>query len=301
MILEEALKRAAYKVWEELEPIETNSNIKIFEVREEALTTMALKELLKSSCDQIESIKMISGSEESVKGYDFELVIGSKTKGRFIRFFVQEKRLYGKKVRNNYDALDFSQTEDLINYAKTNTSLALYAFYNHLNENSATLESHYNSITPFDKKSLGITVCSAYSVKMLNTRKFSDFHFNDYFKIHPHFYTLRHFPHLFYFHKDTRKHLAVPFHELSYFTIEMAETINKLYRKIKKSGRLSFFFFFPFGIEDYFEDEDLIPILNSSIEKLEEEFKERKQNNVTKTGYEIYNPEALIIINTDEK
>ena len=81
--LEDTLKSAAYKVWDELEPIQSGTGFKIFEVREEALTTMALKEIIKSSCSQIENIQMISGTEESLKGYDFELAIGNKTTGRY--------------------------------------------------------------------------------------------------------------------------------------------------------------------------------------------------------------------------
>lgn len=300
MTLEQALKQAAYKVWDELEPIPQNSNYTIFEVREEALTTMAIKELYRSLCPQIEKIEMIPGSEESLKGYDFEIVIGSKLKGKYVRLFIQAKRLYGKKVTSNYDALDFKQTDDLIKYSRNNSSLGMYAFYNHLSEQDITLQNHYNSATLFDKKSMGITVASAYSVKMLGARKFSKYHFNEGSKINPNIYSLRHFPHLFYFHKDSRKHIAVPFHELSYFTIDMAEIINRLYRRIKAKNKTYFFFFFFSGIEKLFnDDKDIIPILNTNSDKLFAEFRSRtSESNKEKS---CYNPEALIIIDTDEE
>jgi hypothetical protein len=299
MILEDTLKKAAYKIWDELEPIPDGSGFKIFEVREEALTTMALKEIIKCSCADIENIQMISGNEESLKGYDFELAIGNKTKGKYVRFFIQAKRLFGKDISSEYSSMHFPQTEDLINYSRDNESLALYAFFNHLIADSLTLDNHYNSVTPFDKKSMGITIASAYSIKMLKSKKFKDYHFNSGLKIIPRFYTLRHFPHLFYFHKDTRKHLAVPFHELSYFTIEMAEAINKMYRIIKRRGRLNFFFFFPFGIEKFFDgDKDLIPILKTNTEEIISQFKKRTQEE-TKVN-DSYNPQFLLIVNTDE-
>ena len=57
--LEDTLKSASYKVWDELEPVPVVSGFKVFEVREEALTTMALKEIIKCSCSQIENIHEI--------------------------------------------------------------------------------------------------------------------------------------------------------------------------------------------------------------------------------------------------
>lgn len=298
MTLEDALKKAAYKVWDELEPVPKGKGFKIFEVREEALTTMALKEIIRSSCKEIEEINMISGNEESLKGYDFELVIGSKSKGNYVRFFIQAKRLFGKNISSSYDSMHFPQTKKLINYSRKNSSLAMYAFFNHIVANSLILENHYNSVTSFDEKSLGITVASAYSVKMLQSKKFKDYHFNDGLRIRPNLYDLRYFPHLFYFHKKTRKHLAVPFHELSYLTIQMAEEINKIYRRIKKAGKLNFFFFFPFEGDNFFDDEDLIPILKTNSEELISQFRNRteKQSNID----EDYNPQFLLIVNTDE-
>jgi hypothetical protein len=298
MLLEDTLKRAAYKVWDELEPVSIGKGIKIFEVREEALTTMALKEIIRSSCAQIERIQMISGNEESIKGYDFELAAGSKTGGKYVRFFIQAKRLFGKEISSKYKSMHYPQTEVLINYSRNNSSLALYAFFNHLIADSFTLDNHYNSITPFDKKSMGITVASAYSIKMLKSNKFEDYHFNDGSRELAYSRSLRYFPHLFYFHKNTKKHLAVPFHELSFFTIKMAEEINKIYRRIKKSGKLNFFFFFPFETEDMPEGDELIPILKTNTEELISQFKSRTDDHIKNN--DIYNPQFLLIINTDK-
>lgn len=295
--LEDTLKRAAYKIWDELEPVPNGSGIKIFEVREEALTTMALKELVRASCPEIDKILMIGSKTEKLTGYDFELAIGSKSKGKYIRFFIQAKTLKGKKISSKYEEIDFDQATTLSEFSKSQSSLGMYAFFNHLTENSLTLANHYNSATPFDKKSIGITIASAYSIRMLRSKLFSDYHFNDGLKMSPRIYTWRHFTHLFYFHMQTKRHLAVPLHELSYFTVEMAEMINRAFRIIKRKSRLNFFFFFLPGMEKYFDDnEDLIPIIETNVEKLISDFNSRIEQN--KEG--IYNPKALIIIDTDE-
>jgi hypothetical protein len=299
MTLEESLKKAAYKIWDELEPIQATSTYKIFEVREEALTTMAIKELFRANCAQISKVEMIPGSEENLKGYDFEMAIGSRLTGKYVRLFVQAKRLYGKSTKNGFDALDFDQTNILINYSRSFSSLGIYAFYNHLIENDVDLMNHYNSITPFDKKSLGITIASAYSIKMLQSKKFSDYHFNNGHKINPQLYSLRHYPHLFYFHRASGSHLAIPFHELSYFSIALAERINRMYRRIKARSKAHFFFFFLPGIENLFDDEkDIIPILNTNIDELISDFRRRadQRDNTENT----YRPQVLIIIDTGE-
>ena len=243
---------------------------------------------------------MIPPDLEKISGYDFELVIGSKQKGKFIRLFIQSKRLIGNKVNSNYTNLKFDQTDRLIAYSKNESSLGIYAFYNHLTENDGTLLNHYNSCTPFNKKNLGITLTSAYSVKMQNTKSFTKYHFNNGLRVNPIFYSLRHFPDLFYYHNGSKDHLAIPFHELCYFTIDMAEKINELYKKIKaKKKNVNFFFFFPPGIESFFEDDnDLIPIIETDIEKLKLEFKVRTQNENKENDF--YNPKALIIIDTVE-
>jgi hypothetical protein len=300
MILEEALKKAAYKVWDELEPIPLTPNYKVFEVREEALTTMLIKEIFRANCREIEKIEMISPQDETIKGYDFELAIGSKSKGKYVRLFIQAKTLKGKLINSNYNEIKFAQTDSLIQHSKSQSSLGVYAFFNHLTENDLTLNNHYNSATLFDKKSLGITIASAYSVKMLNSRKFCDFHFNNGYHLSPSLYSLRFFPHLFYFHKLSRSHLAIPFHELSYFTIELAETINRMYRKMQAQSRTHFFFFIFPGLEDFLNgDKDIIPIIETNIEKLVSDFKNRTiEINKTEGSY---NPQFLLVINTDNQ
>ncbi len=300
MNLEDTLKKAAYKVWDELEPIPQTPNYKIFEVREEALTTMLIKEIYRANCGEVEKIEMISPQEETIKGYDFELVIGSKLRGKYVRIFIQAKTLKGKSVRSNYDQIKSIQTDALISYSKSQSSIGAFAFFNHLTENDLTLANHYNSATPYDKRSLGITVASAYSVKMLNTKKFSDFHFNNGNQISPRFYSLRFFPHLFYFHKASRSHLAVPFHELSYFTIELAERINRMYRRMQAQSRTHFFFFFFPGLEEFvYGDNDIIPIIETKIEQLVSDFKKRTSETNSIEGS--YNPQVLLVINTDNQ
>lgn len=300
MNLEDTLKKAAYKVWNELEPIPQSPNYKTFEVREEALTTMLIKEIYHANCANIDKIEMISPHDETIKGYDFELAIGSKSKSKYVRLFIQAKTLKGKRVSSNYNEIKFPQTNTLIQYSKSQSSLGTYAFFNHLVENDLTLNNHYNSATPYDKKSLGITVASAYSVKMMNSRKFSDFHFNNGYHISPRFYSLRFFPHLFYFHKASRSHMAVPLHELSYFTIELAERINRMYRLMQARSRTHFFFFFFPGMEEFLnDDKDIIPIIETNVEELVTDFKNRIiENNRTEGSY---NPQLLLVINTDDQ
>lgn len=294
MNLEQTLKAASYKVWLELEPVPMTSNVKIFEVREEALTTMALKEIYKASCPNVERIEMVSAIFEATSGYDFELAIGSKRKGEFVRFFFQSKKLKGKSLKDSYTEIKFEQTNDLINYSRKYKSLPMYAFYNHLMENDIRLHDYYNSATPFDKQSMGITISAAYSVYRLKSKKFAKFHYNFGRRINPALYSLRFYPHLFYFHDQSNSHLAVPFHELAFFTIEIAERINRIYRRIKSQGRLSLLLLL-MGLEEFDDSKKLIPILKTSPDELVEDFK-RRQNVAEKSPF---NPMALIIINTD--
>jgi hypothetical protein len=299
MTLEQALKKAAYKVWKELKPFPNNNDFHIAEVREEGLTSMALKKLRKSNCSHITKIIMIPPNEEKTAGYDFELAIGSKLQGKYFRLFIQSKRLYGYSVAEDYGSIKFNQTEDLIRYSRKESSLGMYAFYNHLIENDNKLIDYFNSCTPFDKRSIGITTCSAYSVKMLQSKKFHDYHFNNGHRVSPRIYSLRNFPHLFYFHKISSSHLAVPFHELSYLTIDLAQRINRLYKKIKAQSKTHLLLLFFPGIENLLDGEgDLIPIIKRNSEQLMKEFYERVfDDSIDK---EIYNPRALIIIDTDE-
>ncbi len=296
MTLEQTLKNAAYKVWDELTP-HANAAHTIFSVREEGLTSMALKEISNSACAQIITLEMISAKKEKLRGYDFELAIGSSRKNQFIRFFIQAKKLVGNKIKDSYDEIEAAQTELLMDYAKKNRSLATFAFFNHLDENDLTLQDHFNSLTPFDKRAMGITLTSAYSVKR-NGKKFSAHHDNGGMRFSPKIYALRNFPHLFFFY-DHYKHLAIPFHELSYLTIDLAELVNKLYRQKQKKGTLPLLFLLFPGFEDLLGDDgDLIPIINTSAERLREEFIVRSLDG--RSHSEFYHPLALVIMETGE-
>jgi hypothetical protein len=294
MDLEQTLKLASNKVWQELEPVPRSSNVKIFEVREEALTTMALKEIYKAACPNIERIEMVSAIFEATSGYDFEVAIGSKRKGKFVRLFFQSKTLKGKDVKASYKEIDFDQTDNLISYAKKHTSLPMYAFYNHLMENDIRLHDYYNSASLFDKKNMGITIAAAYSVYRLKSKKFVKFHYNFGRRINPALYSLRFYPHLFYFHDQSNSHLAVPFHELAFFTIDIAERINRMYQRIKSQGRLNLLLLL-MGLEEFDDSKKLIPILKTSPDELVEDFQLRQTQNEKSP----FNPLALIIINTD--
>jgi len=302
MNLEDILKKAAYKVWKEMPEVHRDNDFVIFDVREEALTTMALREIYKFKSGNIEKIKMISATAENLQGYDFELVIGSKARGKYIRMFIQAKRLFGQNTNGEYRSLHYdvkrkdNQTDILLSYAKKESSLAMYAFFNHLDEKNSVLKDYYNSSTEFNRKSLGITITSAYSIKITGSNKFKAYHSNNGIRVNQSLYSLRNFPDLFYHHNGTRNNLAVPFHEISYLTIDFAEIINKLYRRIRTNPlrRLNYYYYFP--PLDYFFDngKDLIPILNTSVEELELDFLKREKN-------ESYNPKALIILDTDQK
>lgn len=299
MNLEQALKKAAKKVWKELSPVSYKGTHKIFEVREEALTTMALKQLIEANCPEIEHIEMIPGCEESIKGYDFELVIGSKRKRKFVRLFIQAKKLNGKTTNSDYREINFEQNKTLLTYSKSETSLAAYAFFNHLTDADGDLMHRYNSGTPYDKKALGITICSAYSVKMLQKRKFDDYHYHHSAIRNINLYSLRYFARLFYFHRGSRSHLSIPFHELAYFSIDLAERINRLYREIKMRSRTNLLLLFFPGLDDFLNsDNDLIPIINRDKESLLSDFRNRKADESPDNPYR---PQALIIINTDNR
>ena len=95
MKLEKALKKVSKKIWNELKPLDT-VNVNIHKAREEGLTTMGLTILAEAKCDNVLKIDMISAKQESLRGYDFEICIGSPQKRKFIRFFIQAKRLYGR-------------------------------------------------------------------------------------------------------------------------------------------------------------------------------------------------------------
>lgn len=294
MTLEQSLKNAAYKIWDELTP-HLNQDHHIFSIREEGLTSMALKELSKSACPQIIKIEMISAKKEKSSGYDFELVIGNNKRKKYVRFFIQSKKLNGNKITNRYDSIDKDQTNSLINFASTKNSLPTFGFYNHLIENDDTLKNHFNSLTKYDKRALGITLTLANNVN-LNGNIFSNHHNNNGIKFEPIFKETRNFPNLFSFNKNINN-LAVPLHELAFLTISSIEKINKIYRKNQAKGKLNLLLLLLL-LSDSNSDGDLVPIIKKSAESLGKDFLSRALNPGPEAKF--YQPQALIIIETEE-
>lgn len=300
MNLEETLRRASKKIWKELEPVSYTQHL-IHNVREEALTSMALKELAKSNCSFIDKIEMISSDVEKQTGYDFELAIGSKKRREYIRLFIQSKRLYGNNCNSSYNALKPTQALQLIDFSRDKKSFPLYAFYNHLTENDDVLKDYYNSITQFDRRCLGFTITSAYTVKEKKCNKFNDYHFNSGRNLTPYVYSYNHFfRHLFFFYSDYTKHLSIPFHDLSYLTLDLAKKINAKHKELQKKNTLPFFFFFFPGFENLMGgDEDIIPILrHTTVDDLVTSFRSRTLEGGA--DQDSFNPKALVIIDTDE-
>ena len=164
MKLEKVLKKVSKKIWNELKPV-NGVNINIHSTREEALSSMGLRILAESKCNNILRIEMINSSQESVRGYDYEICIGSPKKRKFIRFFIQAKRLYGHKLNSKYKAYDSSQSIILENYSKTYKGIPLYSLYNHLDIPESELLRYYNSVGVFNKKHLGVTLTTTTKLK----------------------------------------------------------------------------------------------------------------------------------------
>ncbi|MDM1391302.1 hypothetical protein HX052_15235 [Myroides marinus] len=286
MRLEKALKKVSKKIWNELEPIKA-TNVKIHQVREEALSTIGLKILAKSNCSNILRIEMISAQEESSKGYDYEICIGNAQKRKFVRFFIQAKRLYGSKLNSRYNKYDAKQSEKFENYAKRYKGIPLYALYNYLDVSESDLKRHYNCEDNFDKKHLGVTLAT--TTKLKGSNRFDEIHDNgisNYYRIP--FY--RYHPLNIDFYEDHLQ-VGVPLHLLANFTIEKAEEFNKIHRVNKSKSILPFFFFFfDTGL---FDDDEFIPIIRESEEELIENFKKRVE---IKNNIESFNPRVLIII-----
>ena len=296
MDLESALRLASYKVWQELEPVH-KGGVNLFSVREEALTTMSLKEIANANCSKIPRIMMIPPNEEKVKGYDFEICIGSAKKRKFVRFFIQAKKLSGTHLQSSYSTFDIKQNDALENYSTLHHSIPLYALYNHLEESDRDLIHYYNSNSLFDKKALGITITTSTKLKIERKKKFKDIHKSSvpaYFRL-PFF---RYHPLNKEFYEDAVQ-AGVPLHELAYFTIEKAQEYNKRYRELKRKNKLPFFFFF--ASQDFLDDGDeLIPILNKGVGELEEDFLIRREEQI-KSDEHFFKSKALLIINQDQE
>jgi len=292
MDLESALKKAAYKIWKEMAPVRNTADINIFQVREEGLTSMMLKKLANSECDQITRMLMIGGTLENVRGYDLELCIGSEINGEYVRYLIQAKRLYGSSLNSRYTTTNNQQITTLQNYAKRPdvNAIPLFALYNHLEVNGSTLEGYYNSITMFDKKAMGITLTT--TTKMNIDHSFEAIHNAN----RPYFrYPLyRYHPNDLFFYNDNMQ-TGVPFHELAYFTIAKAKEYNRIHLANQAQNVAGFFFFF--GKFLFGEGDDLIPILkNTNKEELTTSFRNRYEQNSNSP----FNPGTLIIMDTNE-
>jgi hypothetical protein len=293
MNLENTLKKISKKIWKELKPV-NDLNINIHNVREEALSSMGLKILANSKCDNILRIEMISSHQEALRGYDYEICIGSSQKRKFIRFFIQAKRLYGNKLNSRYNAYDANQSKVLEDYSKTYKGIPLYSLYNHLDVPTSELLRYYNSTTNFDKKHLGVTLAT--TTKLKGGNQFNSIHDNgilNYFRLP--FY--RYHPLDMEFYEDNIQ-VGVPLHELANFTVEKAEEFNRRNKQNNSRNILPFFFFF-FDPELLSDDSgDLIPILGMSEEELVADFRKRTElNNNNKEGY---NPQSIIIIEQED-
>lgn len=293
MDLESALKLVSEKVWNELEPV-NGFDINIHEVREEGLSSMALKTLAKTNCKNVLKIDMIGATAESERGYDFEICIGNSKKKKFVRYFIQAKRLYGHKLNSSYGAYNSLQTATLETYSKKNKGIPLYALFNHLTVPDSTLIKYYNSVSDFKREYMGITVGT--STKLKAVTKFDEVHtsmYENYYR-NP-FY--RYHPNDIKFYED-RVQAGIPFHDLARFSIDEIETINKKYKENKKKNLLPFFFFF-FADELAGNDgEELYPILKMDKEELHSDFLRRSNNDNKVEGY---NPKALLILEEEGK
>lgn len=295
MKLEKALKKASKKVWKELAPI-ANSNFKIHNVREEALSSMLLRTLAQSGCSNILGLEMIDSKSEKTGGYDFEMCIGNSKKKKFVRFFIQAKVLKGNYLNSVYKEYKLSQSNVLENYAKHNNGIPLYSLYNHLSIPELELYKYYNSPSKFNKKYLGVTIST--TTKLKGGIKFDFVHdsgITDYYR----FPLYRYHPDDILFYEDHIQS-GVPLHDLANFSIEKAEEYNRVYKENKSKGIIPFFFFFFFDPELVGDNDELIPILNMSEEELVADFRIRTNPDSLEKKYEGYNPQSLIILEQEE-
>lgn len=289
MNLEKTLQKVSKRIWNELKPVNV-ANINIHPVREEALSSIALKIIANSKCKNVLRIEMINAQNESLRGYDFEICIGSAKKRKFVRFFIQAKRLYGNKLNSRYKAYDAHQCEQLEEYSKEYKSIPLYALFNCLDVPSGELKRYYNTDSAFNKKHFGVTLAT--TTKLKGGNKFDSVHDSgilDYFRVP--FY--RYHPLDLDFYEDNIQ-VGVPFHQLATFTIEKAEEFNEKFRQNNAQGIVPLFFFFfdPKLLSG--DNEELIPIHNKSEEELVTDFRMRSEN--YRNNNEGYRPKALIIL-----
>jgi hypothetical protein len=296
MSLENALKKSAHKVWDELEPV---TGYTIFPPREEALTSMMLKILARENCSKVMCIEMVGSKTEKKHGYDFELIIGSSKTNKKLRLAIQAKRLYNTTIESKYNAYDPTQPAKLMQYAKDNRAMPMYALYNHL-ICKANLKAYYNSQTCYDKKNLGITLCTLEHISNCHTKDNMSFH-----KIH--YSRVSRIKSLLGIESDSYKKYksglfdAIPLHQMSYINISEIEKINKYYLKNGKLPEFvfGFFFFFLPWFQSPFNPEEVIPLISNTTEELIEGFRSKQIELVENDDSSNFVPRALIIIETD--
>lgn len=294
MDLEKTLNLASSKIWKELEPV-FKQNVKLYNIREEALTTMALKEIARANCSKILRMEMIPPQDETIRGYDFEICIGNAKKRKFVRFFIQAKKLNGINLNSSYSTFDQKQNIKLEAYSKMYKSIPLYALFNYLENSDAEISPFYNSHSKFSKESLGITLCTTTKLKIPRKKKFKDIHNT----IVPNYHRTpyyRYHPLNLDFYEDALQ-CGVPFSELAYFDIKRAEEFNLRYNKLKFKNSLGFFFFF--FDQNFFDDgENLVPILNKDEDELINDFHMRYEKGRNVDDF-AFRSRAILIINQE--
>lgn len=300
MNLEDALKVAAHKVWDELEPLPVATGVRVFQEHEAALTTMALKALWRTNCPEVVGVVMTPPAREVLEGHDFILCVGDEPSRTWIRYFVQAKKLTTPNAYGRY-TVDAQQCDDLRDYALSQFRLGqpgipMYALYNHLTDSQAHIRPYYQYSSVFDPRDLGITVTSILTMtSALGTTPnptFDQLHSGD---------VLRHANPFFFFSPmvDAMFHAAndagsgIPFHALADFSIEWAQWINQQYRAGRFRRKLPFFFF---GLPQFMDgDGDPIPILKDySPARLIEDF--QVQSRPSGPEKSAFSPVAIVII-----
>lgn len=310
-ILEKTLKQASYKVWKELAPLKNiQEGWNIFEVREDTLTTMALRAIIKTNSTAITHIFESKKNEtgEKLTGLDFELEIWLGKPKERVRFFIQAKKMRNyHSIDGKYD-IELDQLEKLEEYAVKEKATPLYALYQNLVGYPNPLHPYYNSITKYDRKALGITLSPSTKIKKMKNESFASIHKYD--------YSIKDIKKII--NKDDNALLddklllalyltTFPLHELAHLNLSFFEKINtsiKRARKLKSSlNKLNFFFFFPFLNVDDNNDNDVFYIHSLSDEEIVNKLFGVSENN---QGDILYSPKTehvskyLMIINNSD-
>ena len=132
---------------------------------EEGITNSLLLDLYEQGC-RVLHFKQTSRRQESKSGVDFELWIGSESKG-YLRFAIQAKKLDVKTGRYSSFAHETpnrqQQIELLEDYAGVERAAPIYCLYNHT---AAAESEHWHCCTgPADLKELGCTVTPSINIR----------------------------------------------------------------------------------------------------------------------------------------